>query len=179
MPKSIVAFGASNSTQSINKRFASYAAHQIADAEINLLDLNDYEMPIYSMDREKASGIPAQAQQFLDHLRSADGIVISFAEHNGAYSAAFKNIFDWVSRIDNKLWGDKPMLLLATSPGGRGGQTVLDIAKNKFKFMNTNTLASFSLPLFHQHFSEEEGIKDEALKASFEAALQVFVQALG
>ena len=46
----IVAFGASSSTKSINKKLASYTAKQIKDATINLLDLNDFEMPIYSED---------------------------------------------------------------------------------------------------------------------------------
>ena len=48
----IVAFGASSSKTSINKQLANYAAQQIPNAEVNLLDLNGYEMPIYSVDKE-------------------------------------------------------------------------------------------------------------------------------
>jgi NAD(P)H-dependent FMN reductase len=178
MTKKIIAFGASNSRQSINKKLANFAAHQITDAEVNLLDLNDFEMPIYSIDREKESGIPALAQEFKNHIKEADGIVISFAEHNGAYSTAFKNIFDWISRIEKNVWLDKPMFLLATSPGGRGGRTVLDIALNKFKFMNKNTISSFSLPSFYKNFSEEKGIIDEELLQSFKEQLGIFEGAL-
>ena len=135
-------------------------------------------MPIYSIDREKEDGIPALAQEFKNHLREADGIIISFAEHNGAYSAAFKNIFDWVSRIEKNVWGNKPMLLMATSPGGRGGKTVLDIAVNKFKFMNTNTILSFSLPSFRQNFSETDGVIEPELRETFQATLDQFQQLL-
>ncbi len=174
MAKSIVAFGASNSKNSINRKLANFAAHQVADAEVNLLDLNDFEMPIYGIDRETESGIPALAQEFKEHLNKADGIVISFAEHNGAYSTAFKNIMDWISRIGGSAWCDKPMFLLATSPGGRGGSTVLDIAVNKFKFMTKGAINSFSLPSFNQNFSEEAGITDEALLEAFRAELQQF-----
>ena len=165
--KNIVAFGASNSSQSINKKLANFTAHQLEDVEVNLLDLNDFEMPIYSADREKESGIPDLALSFKKHLENSDGIIISFAEHNGAYSAAFKNIFDWISRIGKDVWANKPMFLMATSPGGRGGQTVLDIAVNKLKFMNQNSQVSFSLPFFQKNFSEEEGIVDQELRNDF------------
>ena len=177
MPK-ILAFGASSSRQSINKRFATYAAQQINDAEVTILDLNDFEMPIFSVDKEKEGGYPELALQFKDHVNNTDGILISFAEHNGAYSTAFKNIFDWISRIDKDTWASKPMLLLATSPGKRGGKTVLDIAFNKFKFMNQNTILQFSLPSFFENFSEETGITDEELRSDFEEQLAAFVKAV-
>ncbi len=178
MSKKIVAFGASSSKKSINKQLATYAANQIAGTTATVLDLNDYEMPIYSIDKENESGIPDLAHQFKAQLKAADGIIISFAEHNGAYSAAFKNIFDWISRIDKDTWESKPMLLLATSPGGRGGKTVLDIAVNKFKFMNQSTIASFSLPSFQQNFSAEKGITDTALQAAFKEQLVIFEAAI-
>lgn len=178
MSKNILAFGASNSSTSINKQFASFAANQIEGATVNLIDLNDYEMPIYSIDREKASGHPQLAIDFKQQIKNADGIIISFAEHNGAYSAAFKNIFDWISRVEKDVWENKPMFLLATSPGGRGGQTVLDIAVNKFKFMNQNTIVHFSLPSFHTNFVAGEGITEETLLADFTAQLMLFESAL-
>ena len=119
--KKIIAFAGSNSKQSINKKLAEYVANQIEDVNTEILDLNDYELPIYGMDYEIAHGIPDNAKVFLDKIKSSDGIVLSLAEHNGAYASVFKNIFDWISRIDGKLWSDIPMLLMATSPGGRGG----------------------------------------------------------
>lgn len=178
MSRTIIVFGASNSKKSINKRLANYAASQIADAEVHLLDLNDFEMPLYGIDRELESGIPELAHEFKAQLKKADGIIISFAEHNGAYSVAFKNIFDWVSRIESDIWGNKPMFLLATSPGGRGAQTVLDIAVNKFKYMTTNSLVHFSLPSFNQNFSEDNGISDPQLSASFKEQVAAFETAL-
>lgn len=179
MTKTIVAFGASNSINSINKKLANFAAHQIENATVNLLDLNDFEMPIYGIDKEKATGIPQLAHDFKAHLKNSDGIIISFAEHNGAYSAAFKNIMDWISRIEKDTWASKPMFLLATSPGGRGGQTVLEIANNKFKFMNREaTIASFSLPSFGENFSEENGITDAGLLESFQEQLKIFEGAI-
>lgn len=178
MSKKILAFGASNSKASINKKLASFAAHQIEDTEINVLDLNDFEMPIYSIDKEKENGIPSLAIEFKSHIKACDGIIISFAEHNGAYATAFKNIFDWISRIERDVWENKPMFLLATSPGARGGKTVLEIAVNKFKFMNQNSIVHFSLPSFGQNFSDENGITDSALLNAFQEQLNAFVGTL-
>lgn len=178
MTKKILAFGASSSRASINKKFATFAAHQIEGADITILDLNDFEMPIFSVDKEAATGIPDLAKEFKQHILDADGLIISFAEHNGAYSAAFKNIMDWVSRMEGSTWGDKPMFLMATSPGGRGGSTVLDIAVNKFKWMGKGAIVSFSLPFFNQNFSETKGIKDEGLAQAFEEQLKLFVESL-
>ena len=93
------------------------------NVQIDSIDLNDFEMPIFSIDKEKNTGIPNQAHTFKEKIRNAEGIIISFAEHNGSYSVAFKNIFDWASRIEKSMWLNKPMFLLATSPGGRGGSS--------------------------------------------------------
>lgn len=176
--KKIVAFGASNSSKSINMQFAKWASSQMREVEVDFLDLNDFEMPIYSMDREQESGFPAKAQQFKKYLNESDGILISFAEYNGSYSSAFKNVFDWISRVGKPIWSDKPMFLMGTSPGGRGAQTVLDTAKSTFPHQGGQVAASFSLPSFHQNFSETEGITDGELKSAFEAQLETFNRAV-
>ena len=101
MPNRVVAFAASSSSRSINKRLVTWACSLLEDAEVEILDLNDYELPLFSVDREDRLGRPEAAQAFLRKLNESDGIVISFAEHNGAYSAAYKNLYDWVSRIQS------------------------------------------------------------------------------
>jgi chromate reductase len=80
--KKIIAFGASSSIHSINKKLATYAASCVPNAQATILDLNDYEMPIFSVDRQNKDGFPQLAHDFKDLLMSADGIIISFAEHN-------------------------------------------------------------------------------------------------
>lgn len=152
--KNIIAFAGSNSKQSINKKLATYAASLVEKSQVEVLDLNDYELPLYGIDYEIEHGIPDNAKTFLEKIKHADGVVLSLAEHNGAYATVFKNIFDWMSRIDGKLWNNKPMLLMATSPGGRGGATVLEIAKGRFPYMGGNIIADFSLPSFNDNFSE-------------------------
>ena len=161
----IIALGGSNSKTSINKKLATYAAAQIKNGTVTILDLNDFELPLFGVDKEQEIGIPEAAVAFAAKIDAADYIVLSLAEHNGAYSAAFKNLLDWTSRIkDRKMWGDKPMLLMATSPGARGAIDTLTTAKTRFAFMGAQIKATFSLPEFYKNFNTEEGITDQTLK---------------
>jgi NAD(P)H-dependent FMN reductase len=160
----VIAFAGSNSKNSINKKLAIYAAKQFKNAEVEILDLNDFELPLFSVDREKEMGHPQLAQDFLNKISSSDLLVVSLAENNGNYSAAFKNCIDWASRINPKLFQKKPMLLMATSPGVRGGMSVLEIATNNFPRFDADIKATFSLPSFETNFNTEKGIINEELK---------------
>jgi len=97
------------------------------------------------------------AKAFLDKISTADILVVSLAENNGNYSVAFKNVFDWCSRINGKVFQEKPMLLMATSPGGRGGASVLEIAKSNFPRFGAILKGTFSLPSFNDNFDVENG----------------------
>ena len=162
--KKILVFGASSSKSSINKQLAIYASTLFKNVDVEILDLNDYEMPIYSIDLEKSNGIPNLAHNFYSKIGESDLIIISFAEHNGAYTSAFKNIFDWISRINGKTFQEKSVLLLATSPGTRGGSSVLEIANNRFPHQGAVVKGSFSLPNFNENFDVDKGITNQDLK---------------
>lgn len=159
--KNIIAFAGSNSHTSINKKLATYASELVKDVNVTILDLNDFEMPIYSSQREKESGFPKQAIEFVKYINDSDGIIVSLAEHNGAYSTAFKNIFDWASRVEQKTFLGKPMLLMAAAPGARGGKSVLSMASDRFPRHNANIVGKFSLPFFSDNFSDGKVINEE------------------
>ena len=163
--KKIIAFAGSSSKHSINKQLATYTTTLFNNAEVEILDLNDYEMPLYSVDKEKENGFPDLALQFLSKIANADLLVISLAEHNGAYTTAFKNIFDWTSRVNVKIFQSKKMLLMATSDGDRGASSVLEIAKNRFPRHDAEIVGVFSLPNFSTNFDKKEGIINPELKA--------------
>jgi chromate reductase len=152
----IIAFGGSPSRKSINKKLATYASSLFENAEVEVLDLNDFQMPLFSVDIEVEIGQHPLAKAFLEKIATADILVVSLAENNGNYSAAFKNLVDWCSRINGKLFQDKPMLLMATSPGARGGASVLEIAKNNFPRFTADIKAVFSLPSFNDNFDVEK-----------------------
>jgi NAD(P)H-dependent FMN reductase len=176
--KMIMAFGASNSQNSINKAFARYAASRVVDADVNLIDLNDFVMPIYSIDIEKETGIPEAALKFKEIINGTDAIVISFAEHNGHYTVAFKNIFDWVSRMDRNIWLSKPMLLLSTAPGPGGASRVLESAVVDMSRKNGKIVGSFSLPSYRENFSPEFGILNAKLQKAFNDLLDKFNESI-
>ena len=161
----VLAFGTSNSKNSINKKLAFYAAQQINNADVSLIDINDFEMPIYSEDREKESGIPQLAHDFYKAIGSADSIVMSFAEYNGSYTSAYKNLFDWTSRIDMKVFQNKAVLMLSTSPGPSGAQSVLAAAQASASYFAASVIGAISLPSFFDNFDTAKGVvTDETFK---------------
>ena len=175
--KKILAFAGSTSTKSINKQLVTYAASLVEHSSTQVVDLNEYPLPIYSTDLEEKEGIPENARKFKELLDQNDGYMLSLAEHNGSYASAFKNLYDWVSRIEGKVWGDKPLMLLSTSPGARGGQSVMEAALSRFPFMGAEIAGHFSLPSFYDNFSENE-IKDSKLGSNLKQEVMKLEQAL-
>ncbi len=175
--KHIIAFAGSNSKVSINKQLAIYASNLVDNAKTDILDLNDFDLPIYGIDLEKEKGIPYNAHKFLEYIKNSDGIVVSLAEHNGAYSSVFKNLFDWMSRAEQKTFNDKPVLLMATSPGARGGASVLAMAQDRFPRHAANVVATFSLPSFNDNFSDGKIINAE-LQSQLKSAVTTFKNSL-
>jgi chromate reductase len=169
----ITTFGASSSKKSINKTFAHYTAQQFQDATIDFLDLNDYSLPLFSVDLENEMGIPQNAKDFYLKILNSDLLVISMAEHNGSYSAVFKNLLDWISRYEGKAFANKKMFLLATSPGGRGGESVLEAALSRFPRHAAEIVEHFSLPNFEANFDPEKGILDETLRKSYLSKIEL------
>lgn len=175
--KKIAAFGGSTSRTSINKQLATYAGTLLQQTEVTVLDLNAFTVPIYSEDLEREEAYPKGASDFNAELDKYDGFIVSLAEHNGSYAAAFKNIFDWVSRKERKVFRDKPLLIMATSPGGRGGASVLSTAENTFPHMGAKIVSRFSLPSFHDNF-KEDGITNNSLDVKLKEAVAVLEAAL-
>lgn len=175
--KKIIAFAGSNSSDSINKQLVVYTASLVDDTETTILDLNDFDLPMYSKDLESTEGIPENANKFLDVLKGGDGIIISLAEYNGAYTSVFKNLFDWLSRTEQKNWLGKPMLLMATSPGARGGQSVLAIASDRFPRHDAEIVAKFSLPNFNDNFKDGK-ITNQELNNQLKEQIETFQNSL-
>ncbi|CED57878.1 NADPH-dependent FMN reductase [Aliivibrio wodanis] len=168
----ILALAASSSSTSINKQLATYAAGLVPNSDIDVLDLNDFEMPIFSEDKEKELGQPEPAKRFFQKIGEADAIVISYAEHNGSYAAAFKNVFDWTSRIDMKVYQGKPVIMLATSPGPGGAATVLAAATGSAPYFAADVKGSLSIPSFYDNFDMEKGeLRNEELVQQLKTAM--------
>lgn len=169
----IVTLAGTNSQDSINNSLIAYTKTLMDEVEFLNIDLNDYLLPIFGVDYEAENGLPAAVKRLDKVLDQADGFMLSLAEHNGSYSAVFKNTLDWLSRINLSIWRDKPMLLMATSPGGRGGASVLEAAKANFPFMGAQISATFSLPSYYDNFSKAK-IVNPALEAELMQKVKQF-----
>lgn len=168
----ILAIPASNSKKSINKALINYAASLLPQHDIEVIDINDYEMPIYSVDLEEAYGVPDAASQFYQKIEQADALIISYAEHNGNYTVAYKNLFDWTSRVNMKVYQGKPVVMLSTSPGPGGAASVLKLAVESAHFFDGHVKASLSIPSFYDNFDQEKGeLSSPELIAKLKAAL--------
>jgi chromate reductase len=176
----ILAFAATSSRKSINQQLVNYATSLIDtdEHEIEIIDLNDYELPLYSEDKEAELGQPELAREFLDKIADSDAIVISFAEHNGSYTVAYKNIFDWASRITMKVFQGKQMVMLATSPGPGGASNVLKSAVESSVFFDGNVVGKLSVPSFYEKFdSSSVVLHDTMLRSELDSIMRQLVTA--
>lgn len=168
----LLAFAASNSRHSINKKLVTYATNLMKNVEVDLIDINDYTMPMFSIDLEIESSIPQAAHRFYDKIGAADALLISFAEHNHSYTAAYKSLFDWASRIHARVYQDKPMVMLSTSSGARGGANVLENALATARIFGADVKASLSVPSFHMIYDFETGdITDPEIRKQLAEAM--------
>ncbi len=158
--KKIIAFSGSNSSGSINQALIYHVAELIDcdGVHIEILDLHDMEVPIYSIDLEQQSGIPAPIIELKEKLSEADAFIIASPEHNGALPAFFKNIIDWLSRIDQKIFNHRKVVLLSASPGAKGGESNLTHLATLLPHWGGKVIGKLSIGRFDQ-FIESERVK--------------------
>ena len=125
----ILAFGGSLRRDSFNQKLAAIAAEgaREAGAEVTLIALRDFPMPLFDQDLEAETGKPDAAKRLKELFLSHQGLLIASPEYNSGYSAALKNAIDWVSRVDSpeepalSALAGKSAVIMAASPGGLGG----------------------------------------------------------
>ena len=128
MTPRLLAFAGSVRRDSFNARLARFAAREAeaAGAEALLLDLAEFDLPLYDGDLEAGEGLPAGAARLKELFLAHDGFLIASPEYNGSISPLLKNAIDWVSR---PVAGQPPLVwyagkvagLMAASPGALGG----------------------------------------------------------
>lgn len=176
-PPRILAFAGSARRESFNKRLVRIAASgaEQAGADVTLIDLADYPLPVFNQDVEVEEGLPANAvalkKLFLEH----DGLLIASPEYNSSISPLLKNTIDWVSRqADGEAplaaYRGKAAAVLSASPGGLGGLRglfhVRDILLNIGVTVLPNQVAVSEA---HNAFTDDGRLKNEKRHASVEA----------
>lgn len=172
----IMAFAGSNSSKSINFQLVTYTVELISGHDVQIKNMAHFPYPIYSIDTEKAEGFPESLLDLSKELKANEGLILSVNEHNGNPSAFFKNIIDWLSRIDRMYLEGIKVLLMSTSPGKRGGIGSLSVIEKLLPRFGAEVIGTFSLPSYFDNFKPGEGILDKELRQEHRSVLDAFLE---
>lgn len=147
----LLAFAGSTREDSFNKKLIKLAAEYAREegAEVTLIDLRDYPLPLFDQDCEAKEGLPENGRKIKDLMIAHDGFLISTPEYNGFFSGVLKNMIDWASRpVEGyppyECFEGKTAGLLAASPGGGGGMRALPHLRHQ--------LSNVRVLVIHEHF---------------------------
>jgi chromate reductase, NAD(P)H dehydrogenase (quinone) len=178
----ILAFSGSNSSRSINQKLIKYAANLVEKSEVTLLDLKDYSLPMFDLDCEEKYGIPDKAYELKTIFDVHDAFIIAIPEHNSSMPSFFKNIIDWLSRIEKSVFRGKSMILLSATPGPSGGHNVLpEVEKVVSGYLTGQVIGKLGFPKFFRLFQAIEGNmenKDLSLENELKELIQLMEQKL-
>lgn len=167
----ILAFAGSQRKESLNKKLVKIAAlgAKKAEAEVTVIDLKDFPMPIYDQDLQEAEGFPESVIKFKELLKSHHGFLIASPEYNSSITPLLKNAIDWASRPEP---GEAPLALtcfrgkvaalMATSPGGLGGLRGLFHVRSILESIGVLVIPEQkTLPNGYQIFDDQGNLKDD------------------
>lgn len=168
IPK-ILAFAGSTRAESFNKKLVKVAAAGAKEtgADVTIIDLRDYPLPLYDEDLEKKVGLPSNANKLKELLISHHGFLISSPEYNSSISGVLKNTIDWTSRqgddefpmscFKNKVTG-----LMSASPGGLGGLRGLVHVRAILENMGVLVIPTqVAISKAHEAFNLDGAMKDQ------------------
>jgi chromate reductase, NAD(P)H dehydrogenase (quinone) len=174
----ILAFGGSLRAESLNQKLVTIAAEgaRAAGAEVTLISLRDFRMPIFDEDLEAAEGMPEAARNLKALFAKHDGIIIASPEYNSTITAALKNAIDWVSRATSpdeaplSVLRGKSAAILAASPGGYGGSRSLAQLRPFLENIGVTVLADqVTIPKAHEAFDADQKLIDSAQNTAVHA----------
>lgn len=183
----IVAFSGSARKDSFNQKLVALAAAAAtkAGAEVELLNLADFPMPLFNQDLEAKEGMPDAAKAFKQKLISADGFLIASPEYNSAFSPLLKNAIDWASRTTDDsetpllAYKGKTAAVMAASPGGLGGMRGLVFLRMLLANIGVTVLAEqVTLPGAGSAFDDNGNLKDKEKQQAVAALAEKLVQTL-
>lgn len=186
-PPRVLVFGGSLRADSYNQKIAAIAAAAAreAGAEVTLISLRDFRMPLFDEDLEAAEGMPESAQKLKALFAENDGLIIASPEYNSTITAALKNAIDWVSRATSpdeaplSVLKGKSAAILAASPGGYGGARGLVQLR---PFLNNIGIFvmpdEVTIPKAYEAFSPDGNLIDPAQTAAITALAVSLVKKL-
>jgi chromate reductase, NAD(P)H dehydrogenase (quinone) len=165
----ILAFAGSTRTESFNKKLAKIASIGAveAGADVTVIDLRDFPMPIYDGDLEQKDGLPSNARKLKDLMLTHQGFLISSPEYNSSISAVFKNTIDWTSRqsegeIPLACFKNKIAGIMSASPGMLGGLRGLVHVRSILGNIGVIVMPDqITIAKAHEAFNEDGTLKDK------------------
>lgn len=147
----ILALAGSTRSDSLNKRLlaAVAALADPATAEVEIVDLRDFPLPLYDGDLEEAEGVPENAMILKEKFRGADALLIATPEYNTSLPAVLKNAIDWISRpVAGVPWlseiRGQVLGAMSASPGSTGGMQALGHLRQMFSNLGAYVVPGFT-----------------------------------
>lgn len=158
-------------TGSHNAKLAAVAAHEFAQAGVDVtrISLADFPLPIYDGDLQAKSGVPKNAVNLKRMIGSHDGVLIVTPEYNASVPPLLKNAIDWVSRVQDphetrgEVFRGRAFALAAASQNRLGGARVLQALRLILTSCHANVIASqMPLAFADQAYDDMDRLKNES-----------------
>ena len=170
----ILAFAASTRRESFNRRLIRVAAQGARDAgaDVTLLELIEFPVPIFSADDEKEHGLPEPVRKLAEVFKAHDGFLISSPEYNTGFPGLLKNMLDWLTRPGVggpafSLFANKPAAIMAASPGRFGGVRMLPLLCQYLSHLQMLVIPQmYGLALAEEALNEDGSLKDAKAAAT-------------
>jgi len=180
----ILAFSGSLGKDSINQKLVVHAADlaRAHGAEVELISLRDFDLPLFNTDIEAESGLPADAVRLKELMKASDGFLIACPEYNSSITPALKNAIDWASRpvegeTPLECFAGKCAALCATSPGGLGGLRGLDHVREILGNIRMHVVPGMvAVPSAFNAFNDDGTLKDEAVRGRLDSLVANLVR---
>lgn len=175
----ILTFAGSLRKDSLNKKLCGVVSDIVKKnnyAEIEFIDLQPLNIPVYDGDIESSTGIPAGVLELGKKISEANALIICTPEYNGSIPGILKNTIDWLSRQKPVSLTGKPALLLAASPGALGGVRSLWHSRQPFDVLNVQLYPEMmGVGKAHETITADKTLSDAKLQANLERLVKDYI----
>ena len=178
----ILAFSGSARKESLNRKLlaAAIEATRAAGGEVTLIDLNEYEMPLYHGDLEDEKGMPGNAQKLVQLVTGHAGLLMASPEYNSQMTPLLKNAIDWCTRADENPFIGKVAAIVSASPSQFGGIRSQQLARQLLTHLGSHVVPlTCIVPHADKAFDEQGQLKDERHRKSVKAIAELLVKTTG
>ncbi len=175
----ILAFSGSARRESLNRKLLAVAVQAARDAggEVTLVDLNEFELPLYHGDLEDAQGMPANATRLIEMITKHSALLIASPEYNSMFTPLLKNTIDWCTRGDDNPFIGKVAAVVSASPGALGGARSMKLAQQLLLHLGCHVVPGAAiLPHANKAFDPEGKLTDARALKSVQSLAKLLVE---